>query len=76
MYSIMKPSIDIVPVFLKIYSNLQEICSICSKVVFAIVSEQFYYRNNNKNNSKTVYWSIAMSNDGSSIKIIDQSHGD
>ena len=34
-------------VFLKIYSDLQEICSICSQNCL-IVSEQFYYRNDKK----------------------------
>ena len=72
----------IVPVFLKIYTNLQEICSICSQNCFCycfcskIVQKQY---------TKTIlqicvnlqkYWNNVMSIDGSSIEIIDQSHGD
>ena len=51
---------DIVPVFLKIYTDLQEICSICSQNCFFIVSEQFYYRNNFVNFSKMALLSPCM----------------
>ena len=87
-YSIIKPSIDMA--LFQYFWRFAQICkkfaAFARKIVFVIVSEQFYYRNNNKNNfvSKCCkllanlqkYWNNAKSNDGSSIEIIDQSHGD
>ena len=79
---------DIVPLFLKIYSDLQEICSFARKIVFVILSEQFTTETITKTTlwanatnflqicaNLQKYWKIAMSNDGSSIEIIDHSHG-
>ena len=83
-----KPSIDMT--LFQYFCRFTQICkkfaAFAHKIVFVIVSEQFYYRNNNKNNFSSKcckflanlqkYWNIAMSNDASSIEIIDQSHGD
>ena len=80
----------IVSLFLKICIDL--ICKKCAafthKIVFVIVSVVMF-RNNNKNHLRAnaanflqicvnlqKYWNIAMSNYGSIIKMIDQSHRD
>ena len=71
-----------VPVFLKFAQICKKFAAFAHKIVFVIVSVVKLFRNNNKNNFLQIcpnlqkYWNIAMSNDGSSIKIIDKFHGD
>ena len=72
IYSKIEPSFDswhdIVPVFLKSYTDLQEICSIC-----LLVSEKFYYINNNKNNVASKYCKF-LANLCKFSEILEQCH--
>ena len=81
IYSIIKPSID-----MKLFQYFWRFAQICKKfaaferkMVFLMVSEQFYYRNSNKNHFEFIcckflanlqkYWNNMMSNDGLIIEI-------
>ena len=52
IYSIIKPSIDmnLFQYFWRFTQICKKFAAFARKIVFVIVSEQFYYRNNNKNN--------------------------
>jgi hypothetical protein len=60
----------------RIYKDLHIFAAFEPKIVFVIVSEQFCTHMLQFCANLHKYWNNAMSNDGSSIEIIDQSHGD
>ena len=82
MFSIIMPSFDIILFQDLIYEDLQHLSLKLFLVLFLNnYTTETILRSNAANFSQIFanfqkYWNIAMSNDGSSIKIIDQSHGD